>query len=282
MKCQLATTCYNKAFFVFLFSGLLLLIPFKVNAVKPDYQTFVKMGKAEYLNKNYIKANEFFLKALEIKKDPKLYFNIAQSHRLSGKLPEALLFYELFLNNIEKIGLPKVKIKALKKEVTGFISEIKDTLEKEKKEKTEKEKQLLLKKQQEEKKKKLEEKKAFELKKTEEEKKSSITSRWWFWTGTGSVAAFAALSATFGFMALKANDKWESSWNSSDKDKVLLYRNLTDIFLAGSVIAGIAVGAGIYIFSSNKEVKGSVEKTSYSVVPVFTPQGMAVSFNFNW
>lgn len=285
MKSLLAMIYSKKSFLTVFISIFLILSPSVIFAAKPGFQNLVNNGKKEYLSKNYIKANEYFLKALEIKKDPKLYFNIAQSYRLSGKLAEALLFYELFLKNIEKTGLPPVKAKALKKEVSGFIKEIKDTIEKEKNEKEmkEKEKELFLKKQEEEKRRKIDEQKSILFKKSDHERKNSgITSQWWFWAGTGTAIALTAMTATFGFMALKANDEWESSWKSTDKDKVLLYRNLTDIFLAGSVLTGIAVGAGIYFFNGNKEVKGTVEKATYSIFPVLSPQGMALTFNLNW
>src|SRR5438876_12391154 len=62
-----------------------------------EARAYVEKATAEYALNKYAAAAENFEKAFELKPDPALLYNAAQSYRLAGKTERALALYESFL-----------------------------------------------------------------------------------------------------------------------------------------------------------------------------------------
>jgi tetratricopeptide (TPR) repeat protein len=60
-------------------------------------RAFHEKAKAAFALSHYAQAAEFFEKAFELKSDPALLFNAAQSHRLAGNKERALMLYQNYL-----------------------------------------------------------------------------------------------------------------------------------------------------------------------------------------
>jgi hypothetical protein len=62
-----------------------------------EARAFHERAKAAFALSHYAQAAEFFEKAFELKSDPALLYNAAQSHRLAGNKQRALTLYQNYL-----------------------------------------------------------------------------------------------------------------------------------------------------------------------------------------
>jgi tetratricopeptide (TPR) repeat protein len=84
--------------------GLLALLLSPASArVAPDYAAAKRhflAGKAEFAQRNYVRAAEEFQAAFEITKDPVVLFNIGESYEKAGLSEEAVRAYEGYLAGV--------------------------------------------------------------------------------------------------------------------------------------------------------------------------------------
>src|SRR6185312_16914961 len=59
-----------------------------------EARAYHEKAKAAFALSHYAQAAEFFEKAFELKADPALLYNAAQSHRLAGNKQRALTLYQ--------------------------------------------------------------------------------------------------------------------------------------------------------------------------------------------
>jgi len=218
------------------------------------YESHLKAARKHYSGKEYEKAIERFEKAYKAYPDPKLYFNIAQSHRLLGHDREALENYRKFLPAIPAIPeFDEEKKQNMTAEVRKKIRALEESLQP-----------------------------AVEpavptpaadplaTPDTDPAVPSApsaparFSSRWWFWTGTGVTAALAVGTIWAGLKAKSYNDDWEADRIVRDHDQAVKYQNLTDLFLIGAVTAGVGVAVTSYLFrrKASSRIKGTTSNVS--------------------
>jgi hypothetical protein len=86
-----------------------------------EARAYVEKATAEYALNKYAAAAENFEKAFELKPDPALLYNAAQSYRLAGNKERALALYESFLR-----VYPKEKKRA---EIESHIQQLRSAIE---------------------------------------------------------------------------------------------------------------------------------------------------------
>ncbi len=70
--------------------------------VLEDAKAYYEQGLSAYALGNYPEAAIAYEKAFAVKPDPALLYNAAQSHRLAGNKPRALLLYQNYLRLFDK------------------------------------------------------------------------------------------------------------------------------------------------------------------------------------
>ncbi len=101
----------------------------------------------------------------------------------------------------------------------------------------------------------------------------SVFSRWWFWTGVGAVTLFGIGTVTGGLFSLRARDVWETDWRTEDRDRLNLYKNLTDLSLGATLISAAALGVAVLLYKPSPS-----RGTAWQLVPVCHAEGCMVSF----
>jgi len=108
-----------------------------------------------------------------------------------------------------------------------------------------------------------------------------LTTRWWFWTGVGAVAVFSGVALFSGLRTLDERDKWESSWNTTHKDKMENFRTLTDASLAAAVLS--AAGLSVAIWMSRPTGSGaSPAESRVSWLPSCGSDGCMMSLSLSF
>jgi tetratricopeptide (TPR) repeat protein len=101
---------------------LSLLAPLRAFAKDDRFSRHYERALRLYGEEQYAEAVIEFENAYEIKPLPRLLFNIAQCHRHQGSFPEALRYYEIFLQKDPNLS------PALQAEVAGYIKQLKGLL----------------------------------------------------------------------------------------------------------------------------------------------------------
>jgi len=296
---RLGTTCCSLWALVG-FSALLLVAPLPgrlggsraaaQGTAKPQNQkvfdAFMNTARVLYGEQKYEDAIVQFEKAYQTIPDPKIWFNLGQCHRLLNHQEQALFYYRKFLEALPTIkDLPEAKKAAVEKEVRQWVAE----LEKEKAAEDER-----IRKEEAEK----AERERLERERSGQGSKEpgtdpvqgpkapggegGLTSKWWFWTGVGATVVFTAATVWAGTQALSYNDAWKKDWNPADRDNAEKFMNITDISLAGAVIAGVAVSVAtvLHLKSGSAQVKG--ETAPVSLMPACDGAGCYLSFTLNF
>ncbi len=250
------------------------------------FDAFMNAARVLYGEQKYEDAIAQFEKAFQTIPDPKIWFNLGQCHRMLNHQEQALFYYRKFLEALPTIkDLPEAKKAAVEKEVRQWVDELEkekaaeeERLRKEEAEKAERER--------------LERERAGQGTKepgTDPGKgpdvpagSGGLTSKWWFWTGVGATVVFTAATVWAGTQALSYNDAWKKDWNPADRDNATKYMNITDISLAGAVIAGVAVSVAtvLHLKSGPARVKG--ETAPVSLVPACDGAGCYLTFTLNF
>ncbi len=92
-----------------------------------EARAFHEKAKAAFALSHYDQAAEFFEKAFELKSDPALLYNAAQSHRLAGNKQRALTLYQNYLRvygRDERRPQIELRIEELKKAIEKDRSEV--------------------------------------------------------------------------------------------------------------------------------------------------------------
>lgn len=76
--------------------------------------------------------------------------------------------------------------------------------------------------------------------------------RWWFWTGAGVTAGFAALTVYSGLRVMELNDRWERNWQKRDLDELNRFRRYTDIALGTTLLSAVGLGVAVWLFRPEK------------------------------
>lgn len=249
------------------------------------FDAFMNTARVLYGEQKYEDAIVQFEKAYQTIPDPKIWFNLGQCHRLLNHQEQALFYYRKFLEALPTIKeLPEAKKAAVEKEVRQWVSELEkekaaedERLRKEEAEKAERER--------------LERERAGQGKEPGTDPgqgpkapggEGGLTSKWWFWTGVGATVVFTAATVWAGTQALSYNDAWKKDWNPADRDNATKYMNITDLSLAGAVIAGVAVSVAtvLHLKSGPAQVKGETAPVSF--VPACDGAGCYLSFTLNF
>lgn len=249
---------------------------------RQQFRAHQKLGKSLYKQKRYKDALESFLKAISIKKEKGLYFNIAQCYRFIGKPKKALEYYALFHVALDSIRrLSRRQRRLYKREVEGLMvkmraevarlekaaqkrarlereAQLKRARERARLLKLERQRELLKRRARLERERIKKQKEALALKRRLEAQRkelarlraararaAAVTNKWWFWTGIGVTALFSLSTAYFGVKALDAAEEWEREWDPATRDEVKRSRNLADLSLGGALLTG--VGTALYV-----------------------------------
>jgi tetratricopeptide (TPR) repeat protein len=115
------------AFILFGLFGLLTLSPPLVGVARAgnteEARVYLDKATAAYALNRYSVAAENFEKAFELKPDPALLYNAAQSYRLAGNKERALELYESYLRVYGK------KDPSKREQIEGRIKELKQAIE---------------------------------------------------------------------------------------------------------------------------------------------------------
>ncbi len=110
---------------------------------------------------------------------------------------------------------------------------------------------------------------------------AGLTSKWWFWTGAGAVVVFSGLALFTGLRTLDERDKWESTWNTANKDRMENYRTLTDVSLAAAVLS--TAGLGVAIWMNRSPGSGATPTESrVTWLPSCGPDGCMMSLSWKF
>jgi Tetratricopeptide repeat len=294
---------HSKIIILLLISIALLQFPQPAFAGSPKgvFKIEVKLGKAFYSKANYKMAVKHFEKAISLKADSKLYFNIAQCYRLLKEYEKSLQYYNLFLPYIRNVKtVSKKRREVLETEVMALIVELTGLLEKQKSEaatkKVQMEKIAKEKARIESEKLRLQVEKLKNRKtplgvKVAPEKTMHITptrgvsvpgvsSRWWFWAGIGTVATGIILGTVSAFQAVSYRDKWTTDWNTKDEDNAYMYRTITDISFGVAIISSIALTVGILKF--NGKPRENSPSSGVAFVPYCAPGSCGATLTFSF
>jgi len=257
--------------------GLLALLwsaPSLAEARKPgskaDHERHMAAARKSYAEKEYEKAIELFEKAFAAHPDPKIHFNLAQSHRLLGHDAQALEHYRKFLAAIPGIeDFTPEKKEAMTAEVEKRITALEESL-----------------------------RPAPAVEPTPAPAPESspepepvpvapageapLLKRWWFWTGVGVTAALTLGTVWAGTRALSANDDWERDRVMSDRDRAERYQDMTDLFLAGAVVtaAGVGIVSWMVLRKQRARVRGTA--TSVTLVPGCGAHGCGLTLSWQF
>jgi tetratricopeptide (TPR) repeat protein len=261
--------------FLILQAGLLTLLwlaPSRAEARKPGskaaYEKHMAAARKSYAEKEYEKAIEGFEKAFAAHPDPKIHFNLAQSHRLLGHEAQALEHYRKFLAAIPGIEeFTSEKKEAMTAEVEKRIAALEESL-----------------------------RPASEPDPAPDPESRPepdpvpvapagevpLLKRWWFWTGVGVTAALTLGTVWAGTRALSANDDWERDQVISDRDRAARYQDMTDVFLAGAVVtaAGVGIVSWMVLRKQRSRVRGSA--TTVTLVPGCGAQGCGLTLSWHF
>lgn len=218
------------------------------------YEIYMTAARKLYAAGQYREAIEQFEKAYDALPDPKIYFNLAQSHRMLNEADRALKYYEKFLAAIPGI--------------TEFSSRQKEDFTREIQRKID------------------------ELKAAPEAGLQSpvpdpapggaepgnappvgqghnprLTSRWWFWSGAGVTALLAAGTIWAGLRTVSFNDQWEQNRLEEDHDRAVKYQNITDLFLIGTVAGVLAVTVSSVIWKRKNPARAGQTTSRVQLVP---------------
>ncbi len=92
-----------------------------------EARAFHEKAKAAFALSHYAQAAEYFEKAFELKSDPALLYNAAQSHRLAGNKQRALTLYQNYLHvygRDERRSQIELRIEELKKAIEKDRTEV--------------------------------------------------------------------------------------------------------------------------------------------------------------
>jgi len=92
-----------------------------------EARAYHEKAKAAFALSHYGQAAEFFEKAFELKSDPALLYNAAQSHRLAGNKQRALTLYQNYLRvygRDDRRGQIELRIEELKKSIEKDRTEV--------------------------------------------------------------------------------------------------------------------------------------------------------------
>ena len=92
-----------------------------------EARAYHEKAKAAFALSHYAQAAEFFEKAFELKSDPALLYNAAQSHRLAGNKQRALTLYQNYLRvygRDERRPQIELRIEELKKAIEKDRTEV--------------------------------------------------------------------------------------------------------------------------------------------------------------
>ena len=92
-----------------------------------EARAYHEKAKAAFALSHYAQAAEFFEKAFELKSDPALLYNAAQSHRLAGNKQRALTLYQNYLHvygRDERRAQIEMRIEELKKAIEKDRTEV--------------------------------------------------------------------------------------------------------------------------------------------------------------
>jgi hypothetical protein len=92
-----------------------------------EARAYHEKAKAAFALSHYAQAAEFFEKAFELKSDPALLYNAAQSHRLAGNKQRALTLYQNYLRvygRDERRPQIELRIEELKKSIEKDRGEV--------------------------------------------------------------------------------------------------------------------------------------------------------------
>ncbi|MBU1244019.1 tetratricopeptide repeat protein [Myxococcota bacterium] len=241
-----------------------------------------------YEQQKYEEAIGQFEKAFETIPDPKIWFNLGQCHRLLNHYEQALLYYEKFLEALPKIqDLPESKKAAVAQEVRQWV----DGLKKEKKAEDERIR------------KEAEEKQRLERERLEKDSPDGVktdagtaapgtepvvagsgglTTKWWFWTGVGATVVLTAVTVWAGTQALSYNDAWKKDWDPADRDSARTFMNITDVSLAGAVIAGVAVSVATVLHLKAPPARVEGKTAPVALLPSCDGSGCYLSFTLDF
>lgn len=251
---------------------LLWLAPSLAEAQKSssraDYDRHMAEARKLYAEKEYGKAIEWFEKAFAAHPDPKIHFNLAQSHRLLGHDAQALEHYRKFLAAIPGIeDFTPEKKEAMTAEVEKRIAALEERLRPAKdpdpvpapepEVRPEPEPVPVV-----------------------PSGEAPLLKRWWFWTGVGVATALTLGTVWAGTRALSANDDWERDRVVSDRDRAARYQDMTDLFLAGAVVtaAGVGLASWMVLRKQRTQVRGT--GPTVTLVPGCGAQGCG--FTLSW
>jgi len=251
------------------------------------FDAFMNAARVLYGEQKYDEAIIQFEKAFQTIPDPKIWFNLGQCHRLLKHVEQSLLYYRKFLDALPTIkDLPQAKKVAVEKEVRQWV----DELEKEKAAEDERLRQEEADKAERE---RLAREKAGQDPKTPGTEpgmgpqapgsEGGLTSKWWFWTGVGATVVLTAVTVWAGTQALSYNDAWKKDWDPADRDSAEQFMNLTDLSLAGAVVAGVAVSVATFLHLKNDrpaQVKG--ETAPVSLLPSCDGSGCSLSLTLKF
>jgi len=250
------------------------------------FDAFMNAARVLYGEQKYDEAIIQFEKAFQTIPDPKIWFNLGQCHRLLKHVEQSLLYYRKFLDALPTIkDLPQAKKEAVEKEVRQWV----DELEKEKAAEDERLRQEADKAERE----RLAREKAGQDTKTPGTEPGTgpqapdagvgLTSKWWFWTGVGATVVLTAVTVWAGTQALSYNDAWKKDWDPADRDSAEQFMNITDLSLAGAVVAGVAVSVATFLHLKNDrpaQVKG--ETAPVSLLPSCDGSGCSLSLTLKF
>ncbi len=74
-----------------------------------------------------------------------------------------------------------------------------------------------------------------------------VTRQWWFWTGIAATSVFTVSAIVTGLRTLDLQDQWESTGDTSIRDRGERYRTWTDVLVAGALLSGIATGVAMWM-----------------------------------
>ena len=260
----------------------MILLPFlcfagEALAKKPSgkavYEKHLNAARKLYGEKQYEKAIVEFEKAHAAFPDPKIYFNLAQAHRLLDHDPVALEYYKKFLEAIPSIAefSPEQK-EHFTTQVQKKIQEIEPRAKPVVEPTPEVEP--------------VTPPAGVEPTPTPAPAPSPayapLTSRWWFWAGAGAAAVFTVGTVWAGMKSMSYNDDWEENRLVRDHDLAVKYQNMTDLFLLGAVTTGVGVGVVSYLYHKKYSSRIQGTASTVSLVPGFGPQGCMLTLSWDF
>ncbi len=242
---------------------------------KKTYEIYMTAARKLYAAGQYRDAIEQFQKAYDAFPDPKIYFNMAQSHRMLNEDVAALKYYEMFLAAIPAIDeFSSAQKKAFTREIQSKIAEMKERLHPgsgtDGKVDPARDPAPVVQ----------GDGPARGDGPVQAEGPAGLTSRWWFWTGVGVTALLTAGTVWAGMQTVSANDEWEKHRKVDDRDRAMRYQDLTDLCLAGALTGAVAVTVASVIWKKRQGAPAGATGTSVRLVPGLGAQSWFL--NLSW